>query len=163
MILQNSRYNGSVVCSNHQTSNVQPYSHDLPPLNPINEVGQPVHLTRGTSSREGLGPTPKAISEFEYGTVHPDKRSQPTPRTSRPESVPPPPLHERLDRLAIDRPIAGRSAPSQITAPTSGGKTQRLTSFFVRPGYGEKGRPLEISSNFFAVRSLGGGKAKTIL
>ncbi len=28
----------------------------------------------------------------------------------------------------------------------------RLTSFFVRPGYGERGRPVEVSSNYLAVR-----------
>lgn len=73
------------------------------------------------------------------------------------------PLEHSMDRLAIDRPLPPSNyASSQITAPTSVCKTQRLTSFFVRPGYGEQGRPVEIQSNFFAVRTLGKGKAKII-
>jgi hypothetical protein len=44
----------------------------------------------------------------------------------------------------------------------STGPTSKLTSFFVRPGYGEKGRQIEIESNFFAVRTLNKSRGKIV-
>ena len=57
-----------------------------------------------------------------------------------------------------------QSAPSTATdyASVSGkssAQRKKLTSFFVRPGYGERGRKVSILANFYAVRaSEGRGK-----
>lgn len=61
-----------------------------------------------------------------------------------------------MDRLAIDPPQGFRSSAAvPSTTLTSKSETRKLTSFFVRPGYGERGKPVQIESNFFAVRAIG--------
>lgn len=65
------------------------------------------------------------------------------------------------DRAPSPAPSQNTTRESRIGELTTILEQTRLTSFFVRPGYGERGRPVEVSSNYFAVRAKG-GKAKMI-
>ena len=69
----------------------------------------------------------------------------------------------RSEQGLIRAPLV--SPPRQTSEPVSelGQTLEKLqfTSFYVRPGYGSKGRPLEVLANFFAVRAKG-GKGKII-
>lgn len=56
---------------------------------------------------------------------------------------------------------APSQAASNLTRRTDIEVEKLLTGFHVRPGYGEKGRKVEVLSNFFQVRALG-GKGKII-
>lgn len=49
----------------------------------------------------------------------------------------------------------GGPAPS-IADLTERLQQAQLGSFYVRPGYGQKGKSIEVFSNFFAVRAKGG-------
>ena len=104
-------------------------------------------------------------------SARPDERTS-TSTTALLDAIPEgqfftPPVCE-LSSLTIDRPAAVPASPapsappSQVTSRTSAGHTSKLTSFFVRPGYGERGRPIEIESNFFAVRTRGNARGKII-
>jgi len=119
---------------------------------------QPTHLTQVPHQRTLVA-------------ARPDERTS-TSTTALLEAIPEgqfftPPVYE-LSRLAIDRPAvmpaspAPSAAPSQGTSRISAGNTSKLTSFFVRPGYGERGRPIEIESNFFAVRTRGNARGRII-
>ena len=69
-------------------------------------------------------------------------------------------------------PYSGRAGPGSITSTYTRTSKQgtgkssvdkvKLTSFYVRPGYGTRGRTIEIMSNFFSVRATDGGRAKLI-
>lgn len=53
-------------------------------------------------------------------------------------------------------------APSDVGTVSSALQQQlRLTSFYVRPGFGKAGKPLDVLANFFQVRAKG-GRAKLI-
>lgn len=65
------------------------------------------------------------------------------------------------DRAPSPVPSQNTTRESRLGELTTVLEQTRLTSFFVRPGYGERGRPVEVSSNYFAVRAKG-GKAKMI-
>ena len=58
-------------------------------------------------------------------------------------------------------PIAGRRPPEVGSMSTSLQQQLRLTSFYVRPGFGKAGKPIDVLSNFFQVRSKA-GRAKLI-
>lgn len=50
-------------------------------------------------------------------------------------------------------------APSTVSASViKDFEEMKLTSYYVRPGYGTIGRPLSVLANFFAVRSKGRAK-----
>ncbi|WVQ85375.1 hypothetical protein IAT38_007540 [Cryptococcus sp. DSM 104549] len=59
----------------------------------------------------------------------------------------------------------GASAESQTgksTVVTDVLERLSLTSFYVRPGYGDRGKHVTVLANFFQVRTKGGGRAKII-
>ncbi|RSH92939.1 hypothetical protein EHS25_008385 [Saitozyma podzolica] len=65
------------------------------------------------------------------------------------------------DRIAGERhpPPLPTPAPSTVSASViKDFEEMRLTSYYVRPGYGSIGRPLSVLSNYFAVRSKGRAK-----
>jgi hypothetical protein len=54
------------------------------------------------------------------------------------------------------------SAGSEVPNVTDKLEALQLTSFYVRPGYGEKGKKIVVQSNYFAVRNANNAKGKLI-
>lgn len=65
-------------------------------------------------------------------------------------------LTSRVESAVMSRP-ATRSGVTASEVGTTASKLQRmqLTSFYVRPGFGKEGKPVEVLSNFFQVRARG--------
>lgn len=78
-----------------------------------------------------------------------------------------------MSRQAASKPASMAATPAgqaliPARTPRTDGSTlqsafdnMRLTSFYVRPGYGSKGHPIQIEANYFAVRAIG-GKGKVV-
>ncbi|WVR05874.1 hypothetical protein IAU60_002900 [Kwoniella sp. DSM 27419] len=80
-------------------------------------------------------------------------------------SIPPATLHPVGPSSAMSevmlRPKSAVTTRTDTTDLSERYKTMALTSYFVRPGYGNSGRHLTVRSNFFQVRSIQ-GRGKTI-
>lgn len=97
---------------------------------PYVQTGPPSQQAASSIAPSHLAPPASALGSSSSGTGTDFARSMVTPATSAGESTAPN-LADKLEAL-------------------------QLTSFYVRPGYGEKGRKIMVQSNYFAVRAIGG-------
>jgi hypothetical protein len=146
-----------------------PPARDTPPLT---NTGTSIHLP---SPAHGSPSSTTVVEKFRRATNVPPTVA---PLLLRPRAIPLAltvwhtrvrtanlrPLQESLkvaDRIAGERhpPPLPTPAPSTVSASViKDFEEMRLTSYYVRPGYGSIGRPLSVLSNYFAVRSKGRAK-----
>nr|XP_018267308.1 uncharacterized protein I303_01293 [Kwoniella dejecticola CBS 10117]OBR89466.1 hypothetical protein I303_01293 [Kwoniella dejecticola CBS 10117] len=107
---------------------------------------------RDDRSQYGV-PSRASLTHFHDAPPHQDRSFQ--PQMSGPLSI-----ARGSERRAPS--IAASSSRAGITEISESLEKLPLTSYYVRPGYGEAGKPLTVQSNFFQVRSTENRRAKII-
>lgn len=103
---------------------------------PAQPAGQPqAPYAQPPQDMAALPPPPSAQGTISSGTGTISTLREVTPATSAESGAPD--IAEKLEAL-------------------------QLTSFYVRPGYGEKGRKVVVQSNYFAVRNANNARGKII-
>lgn len=136
--------------------------------------------TRDTRQSESIPPTPQqSISRYAESTSTLPTRPNSPARgvryeipdpvraayASRPRASSPPPSSmgrvDDRDHMSAVRSAVLRTVPASETGTGTGSITDnlqklKLTSFYVRPGFGKEGKSVDVLSNFFAVRAKDG-------
>lgn len=108
------------------------------PFSPPPDVPSPIHRT---------APTPTRVEPAKTGTTGVGSATGTTPQTSTVITG------GRTGTPHTEVTGSGSSDPVNLADKL---EALQLTSFYVRPGFGNEGRPLTVKSNYYAVRPIGG-------